>query len=333
MATEMPLGLSMLWESVEPEAALKQRFGFDSFRAATHWVSAVLEQTWGLTALEFSRMAISDQNAIVWVASDRGGLVVKWSRATDRFPKLEASTRLLSALAAQGAPVPSPITSLNGLDRETLLVRETLLDRETLEGPSCAVSFTVLPELAGDWLDVQDHAAVRSAGACLAEIHRTLGATHVDGSVFSSRSTGLKEHIGGWLENFDRGFAPEATRRLVDLLARASDLDDQTQLVHNDFRAANILTRNSRITGVLDFDDVVIDHRVSDLAKACVYLGTLFTDWRPTPLAVRQSLRAGYESVRPLSRSETEWFEILELWHGLMAIPGENDTAGWASGL
>lgn len=327
MATEMPLGLSMLWESVEPEAALEERFGFNSFRAATHWVSAVLEQIWGLTALECSRMAISDQNAIVWVASDRGGLVVKWSRATARFPKLEASTRLLSALAGQGAPVPSPITSLNGLDRETLLVRETL------EGPSCAVSFTVLPELAGDWLDVQDHAAVRSAGACLAEIHRTLGATHVDGSVFSSRSTGLKEHIGGWLENFDRGFAPEATRRLVDLLARASDLDDQTQLVHNDFRAANILTRNSRITGVLDFDDVVIDHRVSDLAKACVYLGTLFTDWRPTPLAVRQSLRAGYESVRPLSRSETEWFEILELWHGLMAIPGENDTAGWASGL
>ncbi|WP_314674152.1 hypothetical protein [uncultured Rhodococcus sp.] len=45
----LPLGLSMLWESVEPEAALKQRFGFNSFRAATHWVSAVLEQTWGLT--------------------------------------------------------------------------------------------------------------------------------------------------------------------------------------------------------------------------------------------------------------------------------------------
>jgi len=253
--------------------------------------------------------------------------VVKWSRATDRFPKLEASTRLLSALAGQGAPVPSPITSLNGLDRETLLVRETL------EGPSCAVSFTVLPELEGDWLDMQDHAAVRSAGACLAEIHRTLGATHVDGSVFSSRSTGLKERIGGWLENFDRGFAPEATRRLVDLLARVPELDDRTQLVHNDFRAANILTRNSQTTGVLDFDDVVIDHRVSDLAKASVYLGTLFTDWRPTPIAVRQSLRAGYESVRPLSRSETEWFEILELWHGLMAIPGENDTAGWASAL
>ncbi|RQO47083.1 aminoglycoside phosphotransferase [Rhodococcus sp. KBW08] len=323
----MPLGLSMLWESVEPEAALEERFGFNSFGAATHWVSAVLEQIWGLTALECSRMAISDQNAIVWVASDRGGLVVKWSRATARFPKLEASTRLLSTLAGQGAPVPSPITSLNGLDRETLPAWETL------EGPSCAVSFTVLPELAGDWLDVQDHAAVRSAGACLAEIHRTLGATHVDGSVFSSRSTGLKERIGGWLENFDRGFAPEATRRLVYLLARVPELDDQTQLVHNDFRAANILTRNSQTTGVLDFDDVVIDHRVSDLAKACVYLGTLFTDWRPTPIAVRQSLRAGYESVRPLSRSETEWFEILELWHGLMAIPGENDTAGWASAL
>ena len=177
----LPLGLSMLWESVEPEAALKQRFGFNSFRAATHWVSAVLEQTWGLTALECSRMAISDQNAIVWVASDRGGLVVKWSRDTDRFPEAGGVDATAERTRRAGVrPVPSPITSLNGLDRETL------------EGPSCAVSFTVLPELAGDWLDVQDHAAVHSAGACLAEIHRTLGATHVDGSVFSSRSTGLK---------------------------------------------------------------------------------------------------------------------------------------------
>ena len=69
----LPLGLSMLWESVESEAALKQRFGFNSFGAATHWVSAVLEQTWGLTALECSRMAISDQNAIVW--ADRKSVV------------------------------------------------------------------------------------------------------------------------------------------------------------------------------------------------------------------------------------------------------------------
>lgn len=30
----LPLGLSMLWESVEPEAALEERFGFNSFGAA-----------------------------------------------------------------------------------------------------------------------------------------------------------------------------------------------------------------------------------------------------------------------------------------------------------
>lgn len=149
----------------------------------------------------------------------------------------------------------------------------------------------------------------------------------------STRAKGLKERIDDWLAGEDRGFAPEASRQLKDLLSGSPELDDEPQLVHNDFRAANILTRDSKVIGVLDFDDVVVDHRVNDLAKACVYLSTRFTEWRPTPMAVRQTLRAGYESVRPLGPAEARWFEILVLWQGLQAIPGENDTARWASAL
>lgn len=110
-------------------------------------------------------------------------------------------------------------------------------------------------------------------------------------------------------------------------------LDDKSQLVHNDFRAANILTRDSEIIGVLDFDDVLVDHRVSDLAKASTYLGTRFTSWAPTPITAQQELRAGYESVQPLSSAESEWLDILTLWQGIAAIPGQDDTAGWAAAL
>ncbi len=316
----LPLGLSMLWEPVDPQAALRERFGFDSLATVTDWASVVLAETWGISVGTCSRMVISDHNAIVWMDSDRGDLVVKWSRARERFAGLDASTRLLRTLAAQGSPVASPLATVDGLDRVTR------------DGPSGPLSVTVLPELTGTWLDVADHAAVRSAGACLAEVHGALGACHPDASM-PGRAPELRERLDAWLAKADRGFAPEASRRLEDLLARAPELDDEPQLVHNDFRAANILTAGSKVTAVLDFDDVVVDHRVNDLAKACTFLGAWFTDWRPTPIAARQALCAGYGSVRPLDPAEERWFEILVLWQGLQAIPGENDTAGWTAAV
>jgi aminoglycoside phosphotransferase (APT) family kinase protein len=103
--------------------------------------------------------------------------------------------------------------------------------------------------------------------------------------------------------------------------------------VHNDFRAANILTRRSRVVAVLDFDEVAWTHPVADLAKAGVYLGTRFRDWRPTPAAARAELRAGYESVRPLEPVERRWFDVLVLWYGICAVPGPVDPAGWAEAL
>lgn len=167
----MPLGLSMLWESVEPEAALRERFGFEGLGAVTEWVSRALRETWGIAVGGCPRMVISDHNAILWVVSNQGDLVVKWSRARELFAKLDRSTRLLRTLAGRGIPVASPIATTDGFDRTAL------------EGPSGPLSVTVLPELPGDWLDVQDRVAVRSAGACLAEVHRALGASQPDGSV------------------------------------------------------------------------------------------------------------------------------------------------------
>lgn len=43
-----------------------------------------------------------------------------------------------------------------------------------LDGPGGPLSVTVLPELDGDWLDVDDATAVRAAGASLAAVHLAL---------------------------------------------------------------------------------------------------------------------------------------------------------------
>ena len=311
----------MLWESVDPYGALRSRFGFGGFTEAVDWISTALAQRWMATVHDCCRLVISDHHAIAWVESDRGALVVKWSHAVPHFDGLAASTQLLRWLGERGLPVAVPIPTALGEDRVVLV------------GPAGPLSVAVLPELEGDWLDVEDPAAVRAAGACLAEVHLTLrGCT--DPRLWRPAEVETPDfRIRRWLSHHDPGLVPEASARLTGLLAGLPPLDGRAQPVHNDFRAANILTRGGRIVGVLDFDDVAWDHPVSDLAKAGVYLGTRFTNWRPTPDTVRRQLRAGYESVRPLSPLEGRWLDVLTLWQAIVAIPNSHDPAAWARAL
>jgi Ser/Thr protein kinase RdoA (MazF antagonist) len=271
----LPMGLSMLWERAEPEQALRERFGFEGFEAVGAWVPGVLAEVWGIEVAGTTRMVISDQNAIVWVDTDRGPLVVKWSRAQALFGQLEASARLLRVLDERGVPVAAPLHGKDG--RERVVV----------DGPIGELSVAVLPEITGDWLDITNEDAVHAAGACLAELHNALSG-YVDDRLPSTNP-----------------------RSATDL----PPIDDEPQPVHNDFRAANILTRGSKIVGVLDFDEIAWGHRVEDLAYASVYLATRFTGWGPTAPAVRQTLRAGYESVRLLSPAEDERYDDLVRWH------------------
>ena len=316
-------GLSMLWESADAQRELPERFGLDGIDAAARWLKEVLAEHWGITATALPRLTLSDHNAIAWVTSDRGPLVVKWSGAAERFPRLAATTRLLTHVAAHGIPVAEPLRARDGEVRVEA------------DGPSGPLSLAVLPEVEGDWLDVTDLRTVHAAGACLASLHRTLEEAELGGPAQDSPPP-LADRVKGWLTERDPGRAPEASAHLAALLAQLPELEGSPQLIHGDYRAANLLVSEGRITAVLDFDEVRHDHRIADLAQASTYLATLFRDWGPTPATARAALRAGYESVRPLSPLEADWLEALTLWMGIAAIPpGDDgrwtDAAGWGS--
>ena len=209
----------------------------------------------------------------------------------------------------------------------------TVTIRVVLDGPGGPLSVAVLPELDGDWLDVEDTTAVRAAGACLAAVHLALEG-YTDRRLWRpAEAEPPDRRVQRWLIDGDPHLAPEATERLADLVAGLPPLGGRSQPVHNDFRAANILTRDGQIVAVLDFDEVAWDHPVGDLAKAGVYLGTLFRNWRPTPDAVRRQLRTGYESVRPLTPLEGHWLEALTLWQAILAVPHHHDPDVWARAL
>ncbi len=318
-----PMGLSMLWESTDPRKALQVRFGLDSFDDAVGWLTKALAQSWAIDVEACDRILISASNAIAWLRTDQGTLVAKWSRAQQQFGRLTAIADLLQALHEQGVPVAPPLASVDARYR-------VIVDSGT-----SPLSMTVQPHVDGDLLDTADELAVRQAGACLASLHRAL-AVHRDSPLIEvepGRPVDLRRRIEKWLEVDDAGIAPAASARLREQMVTLPPIDSEPQLIHNDYRASNILTAGSEILAVIDFDGVTWNYCVKDIANTFVRLGTHFTNWQPTPASVRGTFLEGYQSVRPLTRLEHEWLRALALWLGIDAIPAGDDPAGWANAL
>lgn len=139
------------------------------------------------------------------------------------------------------------------------------------------VSLGVFPVIDGDLLDVRDPAQVTEAGRMLATIHDAMAA--------------YPRHIGG---------GPSARHE---------------QLVHNDFRSANLLHDGTGITAVLDFEEVKYRSRVSDLAQATVLLGTRYHNWGPTSQFVRDTFVGAYCDQAPLTNAEQN-----QLQRGIEAV-------------
>jgi homoserine kinase type II len=145
------------------------------------------------------------------------------------------------------------------------------------------VSFGVCPVVDGHLLDVGDPAQVTEAGEMLATLH---------------------EALATYPHSIDNG---RPNRR--------------EQLVHNDFRSANILHDGTSITAVLDFEEVTYNTRVSDLAKATVLLGTRYHEWGPTSRLVQEEFVAAYQDQAPLTSTEQN-----ELRSSITAVL---ETFGW----
>ena len=260
--------LSMLWESVDPEEALRQRFGFADAVSAVGWMGDALWGTWAIPVDDCDRLVISGGKLLAWITADDRRLIAKWSVDSKSFQRLADATTLIMWLHDRGIPVAAPIPARDGSLR-------TELDN---------VSLGVIPVIDGDLLDVGDPAQVAEAGRMLATLHDAMAA--------------YPHRIGG---------GPSARYE---------------QLVHNDFRAANVLHDGTSITAVLDFEEVTYRSRVSDLAKATVLLGTRFHDWGPTSQPVREAFIGAYCGHAPLTDAEQD-----QLQSGIEAVMRH---FGWA---
>ncbi|MCW6003599.1 phosphotransferase [Micromonospora sp. CPCC 205371] len=307
--------LEMLWEAQDPHHALDGRFGFSEGQAASRWVADTLDAHWGFRIDSCERIVMSGGNALAWVGTPSGRLLAKWSVVTERFPRLAEAARLTNWLYGRGLPVSAPVPARDGR-------LQVEVDR---------VSMGVQREMVGELLDTADLNQVRAAGAVLARLQDALAAypdaDQIPALAVSSRP--LTARVTDWLDSRADHLPVSARDKLRGLVATAPPDRIPRQLVHFDFRSANILCARGDVAAILDFEEVRHDHRLVELARAAVLLGTRYHDWGPVSAEVRAAFLAGYESVRPLTPAEAGWLDILLLWQGLTMVPPGDDPTGW----
>lgn len=249
--------IELLWESADPGEELTKRFGFVDPASVASWVAGLLRQHWDLDVARCHRVVISGPNAMAWLEAGGRPLIAKWSSAPRRFAHLQDAARLVAWLDGGEVPVAAPLPSADG--RLLVEVGNDARGRFTSRLPLAGSRFLVgvLPVVEGDLLAVDDPEQLAAAGRMLATTHEALAAYP---GPFGRRSRGA-----------------------------------HGQLVHHDFRSANVLCDGSRITAVLDFEEVAWASRVADLARSAVLLGTRYRDWGPTSEAVRAAYVDAYD--------------------------------------
>lgn len=309
--------LELLWETGDPNDVMRERFGFADAASAGGWVAATVHDHWGLRISSCDRIVMSDRNALAWLASPAGRLIAKWSLAPERFPRLAHAARLTSWLQDRGLPVSAPIVALGGH-------HQVEVDQ---------VSMGLQRVIDGHLLDVGDHDQVRDAGAVLARLHRGLqGYPGVDRIVPGhGRADPLAARIGDWVDSAGTRIASSARDTLVRLVADAPTVVLPGQLLHGDFRSANLLCAGSRVVAIIDFEDVRVGCRIDEIARSALLLGTRFRNWAPVSADVRAAFLSGYGSAWPLTRVEHHWLDILLLWYAVSLVPAGDDPEGWGA--
>lgn len=316
--TALVPALEMLWEDGDPAEAVNRRFGFTSPDAAGDWLASTLDEHWGLEIDACERIVISADNALAWVSTRSDRMVAKWSVAPKRFGRLTALADLSAWLKEdQGLPVSAPIASRRG----------------NLQVEVGGASMSLQREMAGDLLDPADLTQAQAAGKVLAQLHVSL-AQYPRSSTLDlyDGSAPLNSRISDWLDADVKGVSAAARETLRRLVQDAPASPIPPQLVHGDFRSANVLWDDGRIAAVLDLEEARWDHPIDELARSAVLLGTRYRNWGPVTRETRLEFLNGYQAVRPLAPAEMAWWSILVLWYSLMMAPSvDEDPTGWSA--
>lgn len=248
-----------------------------------------------------------DQNLLLTCA-DGQRYIVKIANSGESRLELEMQNGAMSHLTEKGLPVPQPVTNTSGDDITEI--------NSSAEKVFYLRLLTFLPgDFYADVLPEATNATLWSDLGCFVAT--------IDRSLSDFQHAGAYRYL---IWDLAQGYGVCQTRK--HLLAAAGSRDQselidyflrlyQTQtmpllsqlsqgIIHNDANDMNLLVDDkhhpTKVTGLIDFGDMVHSHVVNDLAIAAAY--ALMN--QPDPLETLKALVAGYHQVRPLADVELE---------------------------
>lgn len=91
----------------------------------------------------------------------------------------------------------------------------------------------------------------------------------------------------------------------------------QSVLLHGDYWPRNVIWRNAKFVGIVDWEDAAIGDPLSDVACACLELSYLYGDWGA------QCFLNAYRKCKPVDPVR------LALWQAYVAAAGNLSMANW----
>ena len=262
-------------------------------------------RAWALRGATTTRARWGLNNASWFVDSATGRYVLRvYSQASPEDVANEH--RLLRRLRDDALPfaTPNPVVGPSGGTCEII---------ETARGPRVTALFE---RIEGQHIDDEDIAAVEAAGVAFARLDGALLSLSAGFDSWSARIDTVHplvgdlsqlEELGGWCGDFLRRMNGAPSTLRASLRPR--------QLIHGDFAFGNILVRDGRIVGVLDFEFGALDARAAELATALRLVnskGTRDLLWRP--------LLRGYLTTLPLSDEELSALPVLAAQHEAVVV-------------
>jgi homoserine kinase type II len=251
---------------------------------------------WPITPRSLRRTEHGLNNESYFVDAAEGDFVVRVYRNTADPSRVRDEHDLLARLALQELPfeVPMPTKTEGG---------DTLAVLETPDGPRLTALFTRIPGEPAE-LDV---ANARISGRALAQLDRAMG--QLDLPVRAPAS--LRDVHPLVLDPFeaidelDLGDRAPGMRALLDHVDATHDAIAGSlprQIVHGDFAFINVLVKDGKVTGMLDFEFAGPDLRAADLAGAMYITTVRGGDAQRWPTL--EALAAGYRRALPLDPLE-----------------------------
>ncbi|SFU90829.1 phosphotransferase [Pseudoduganella namucuonensis] len=233
-------------------------------------VEELVARLYGIRGKAQSLASERDQNCCI-EAADGKRYVVKISNPSEPWPVVDFQIAALEHIArvAPGLPVPRVVRTLDGRTRDSL----------TLDGGG-QTSVRLLTYLDGIQIreTVRTASQRRAMGTGLAKLNLALhGFSHPAAchDLLWNVSTAhrLADKLDGVVDARRRALATAFMKRFTDhVLPRLSSV--RAQVIHNDYHLYNLLVAaddHERITGVIDFGDMLHAPLVGEVATAAAF--------------------------------------------------------------